>query len=131
MMFLELFISHRNKSSSKKGKKYERRILQYLKKKILISNHGKIYSFENKKNYVEIDIETPSVAIEVKSGEGRGLKRQLDKYSDVTEKEPVALAPNMRYKAKVQARKYYKIFDSKKELRRYLLSKGDGKKGKG
>ncbi len=38
------------------------------------------------------------------------------------------LTPNMRYEDKRQTRKYYRVFDSKRDLRNYLLSKGDGKK---
>lgn len=111
-----------------KGKRFEKSVSDYLGRKVIIENRGKIYSYGDKAKYTEIDIETPSTAIEVKSGKGSGLKKQLDRYSKVTQKEPVALAPNMKYGAKYQTRKYYKVFDSKKELRDYLLSKGDSKK---
>ena len=109
------------------GRRYEQKVKKYLGKKIVIERTGTIYSYGGKKYYTEIDIETPSTAIEIKSGKGSGLKKQLDRYSNVTKKEPVALAPNMRYGAKYQTRKTYKVFDSPKELRKYLLSKGDGK----
>lgn len=39
----------------------------------------------------------------------------------------MAIAPNMRYNAKKETRKHYKVFDSKKDLRNYLIFKGDGK----
>lgn len=118
------------KSNCKKGKKYEKKISKYLGKKVIITDRRKIYSFNNKARYAEIDIETPSTAIEVKSGAARGLKKQLDRYSDVTKKEPVALAPNMKPNAKKNTRKYYKVFDKKRDLRNYLISKGDGRKYK-
>lgn len=115
------------KSSSKKGKKYEDKVAKYLNKKVNIENRNKIYSFNDQKRYTEIDIETKTTAIEVKSGKAKGLKKQLDRYSKVTAKEPVAIAPNMRYNAKKETRKHYKVFDSKKDLRNYLIFKGDGK----
>ena len=34
------------------------------------------------------------------------------------------------HEVELNARKYYKVFDKKKDLRKYLLSKGDGKKGR-
>lgn len=115
-------------SSVDNGKRYENNVLRYLRKEVIITNKNKVYSYGSRTRHVEIDIETPSTAIEVKSGKSSGLKRQLDRYSDVTKKEPVALAPNMRYEAKKQTRNSYKVFDSKEELKGYLLSKGDGKK---
>lgn len=115
-------------SSVDNGKRYENNVLRYLRKEVIITDKNKVYSYGNRIRHVEIDIETPSTAIEVKSGKSSGLKRQLDRYSDVTKKEPVALAPNMRYEAKKQTRNSYKVFDSKEELKGYLLSKGDGKK---
>lgn len=111
------------------GHQYERKVARNIGRKVDITSRNKEY-FKNGKRFWEIDIETRSSAIEVKSGQGKGLQKQLDKYSIVTKKEPVALAPNMKYEAKKQTRRKYKVFDSTKELRNYLLSKGDGKKGK-
>lgn len=48
----------------------------------------------------------------------------------MTKKEPVALAPNMKPNAKKNTRKYYKVFDKKRDLRNYLISKDDGRKNK-
>lgn len=115
---------------AKKVKNMKKKISKYLGKKVIITDRRKIYSLNNKARYAEIDIETPSTAIEVKSGAARGLKKQLDRYSDVTKKEPVALAPNMKPNAKKNTRKYYKVFDKKRDLRNYLISKGDGRKNK-
>ena len=119
--------SNANKS---KGEKYENKVAKYIGRKVEIENRGKVYPYGERARHVEIDIETRTTAIEVKSGKASGLKKQLDRYSDVTTKEPVALAPNMRYEAKRQTRNHYKVFDSKRELRNYLLSKGDGKNGR-
>lgn len=120
--------SSNKRNYSNRGKCYEEDVLKYLKRDIKITDKNKVYSYGDRTRHVEIDIETPSTAIEVKSGKASGLKSQLDRYADVTKKEPVALAPNMRYEAKKQTRNSYKVFDSKEELKVYLLSKGDGNK---
>lgn len=130
MRFFSRIFGICKKTKTYKGLKYEEKVAKYLGKKVEIENRGKVYPYGDRERHVEIDIETKSTAIEVKSGKAKGLKKQLDRYTDVTKKEPVALAPKMRYRAKRDARKYYKVFDKKKDLRKYLLSKGDGKKGR-
>ena len=76
----------RKHSSADNGKCYENDVLKYLKKDVKITDKNKVYSYGNRIRHVEIDIETPSTAIEVKCGKASGLKRQLDRYSDVTKK---------------------------------------------
>lgn len=129
MALFNFFKKKKNKKiTSKQGKKFEKKIQKYLNKHILVINYGKKY-YDGDKEFVEIDVETPSTVIEIKGGQARGLKKQLDRYKVVSKKEPVAYAPNMRHESKKQTRKYYKIFDKKEDLKDYLISKGDKKKG--
>lgn len=110
-----------------RGHRYENKVARSIGRKIEITSMGKEY-YKDGKRFCETDIETRSTAIEVKSGKGSNLKSQLDKYKQVTSKEPIGIAPNMKQRAKMDVKKYYKVFDDTKSLKKYLISKGDGKK---
>lgn len=110
-----------------KGHRFESKVAKIIGKKVKIVSRNREY-YKNSKRYCETDIETKTTAIEVKSGKGANLKSQLDKYKEITNKEPIGIAPNMRPIAKKRVREHYKVFDDPKSLRNYLISKGDGKK---
>lgn len=117
------------KNKINKGIKFEKKVAKKVGRKINILSKNKTY-YKNNKRYCETDIETNHCAIEVKSGKGNDLKKQLDKYSLVTHKEPIGYAPYMSNGSKKYVRKYYSLFDDIKTLIKYFIQKGDGKKRK-
>jgi len=120
------------KKRQNEGRHFEKKVAHYLGKKVVIQDKNKIYHFPNGTIRCEIDILTPSAAIEVKSKKPNHLLKQLHKYSEVTSKEPIAFSPKIGYhNRKIISKEGYKVFPDIKGLRNYLILKGDGKKTQG
>jgi hypothetical protein len=112
------------------GSKEKRRDI--LKKKVIIEEQNRKYYYPDGNEQCEVDILTPSSAVEVKSGQPSHLLKQLKKYSQVTVKEPIGYSPKIGYhNRKIISKEGYKVFPDIKGLRNYLILKGDGKKTQG
>ncbi|MCI2069058.1 MAG: hypothetical protein LKJ88_05730 [Bacilli bacterium] len=109
------------------GKKYEDEVARIIGKLIKITSRGKVY-YKNGRRFCETDIETKSSAIEVKSGRGNDMLSQLNRYSQVTKKEPIGFGKKLRLPNKREIRKRFKLFEDEDSLTDYLVSKGDGKR---
>ena len=130
MCFLHFFKRHRRDQGDVQGKRFERKTAKRLGKTIEITGRGVRYDLDGKKNSAEVDIETPSSAIEVKSSNGHNLEAQLNRYARVTTKEPIGYAPKIRPQNEVRVKKKYNVFKDIPGLANYLASKGDGRKRK-
>lgn len=69
----------------------------------------------------DFDIETDKVVVQVKSGKGTGLTKQMDASKSATTKEVVAYGPKLgKHIIKNLKAKGFKVFTKKQELIDYL-----------
>lgn len=124
----KFFAGKRRNSGELRGKRYEKGVARRLKRRgVNVVAQGKRYDYRGKEKDVEIDIETPRTAIEVKSGKNTGIEKRLKKYKEVLPyKEPIAYTPNIRKQYYTSLKhKNLSVFKKFSSLTDYLYNKGE------
>lgn len=110
-----------------KGRKYEAKIVNYLKKKkIKVIEKNKIIYDSDGKRVTDIDIVTEHANIEVKTGKQKtNLGKQLRKYDQYDKyREPIGMAPNIsNVERKRLNEEGFNVFAHKKKMVNYLREK--------